>query len=182
MSETAELIAQLTMPGITLTKTIAAVNALEALVSPSRHVTLGVSANVSVDLMSVYLRKHALLCGTRIDVSMGNHDDPVSDVDQFVRDGIEEMVFLPFFDNLMPAFEKQIELIAPDIITAKEDDLRARLRLVFQKARAMRQVYVCSFHRFLAPIDTGTVDAVGRVLERFNALLRSPSLAERSST
>jgi FkbH-like protein len=173
MSETAELIAQLTMPGITLTKTIAAVNALEALVSPSRHVTLGVSANVSVDLMSVYLRKHALLCGTRIDVSMGNHDDPVSDVDQFVRDGIEEMVFLPFFDNLMPAFEKQIELIAPDIITAKEDDLRARLRLVFQKARAMRQVYVCSFHRFLAPIDTGTVDAVGRVLERFNALLRS---------
>lgn len=173
MSETNDLLSQLKAPGTTLTKTITAVNALEPLVQPTRQVTLGISSNVSIDLLSVYLRKHALLCGARVDVRLGNHDDPVTDVVQFLDDGIEEMVFLPFFDNLLPSFELQIELLSSDAVRAKEEDLQARCRLVFDRARTMRQIYVCSFHRFAPPIDTGSADSVAKVLERFNALLRA---------
>lgn len=177
MSETADLIALLTAPGTTLTRTISAVNALEKLAQPRRRVRIGISSNVSVDLLSVFLRKHALLCGASADVCMGNHDDPLTDVAQFIQAGVEEMVFLPFFDNLLPAFERQIELLEPDAVAAKEADLRARYRLVFEKARSLRQVYACSFHRFSPAVDTGAADTVSRVLDRFNEMLRSEAEA-----
>lgn len=177
MSESAELIALLTAPGTTLTRTIAAVDALEKLAPPRRRVSIGISSNVSVDLLSVFLRKHALLCGTAADVHMGNHDDPLTDVEQFVQAGVEEMVFLPFFDNLLPAFERQLELLEPEAVAAKEADLRARYRLVFEKARALRQVYACSFHRYTPAVDTGSADSVSRVLDRFNDMLRSEAEA-----
>ncbi|MGE3853030.1 MAG: HAD-IIIC family phosphatase [Planctomycetota bacterium] len=177
MSEHADLIALLTTPGTTLTRTISAVNALEKLGEPRRRVSIGISSNVSVDLLSVFLRKHALLCGAAADVRMGNHDDPLTDVEQFVQAGVEEMVFLPFFDNLLPAFEQQMELLEPEAVASKEADLRARYRLVFEKARALRQVYACSFHRYTPTVDTGAADTVSRVLDRFNDMLRSEAEA-----
>lgn len=177
MSETADLIALLTAPGTTLTRTISAVNALEKLAQPRRRVSIGISSNVSVDLLSIFLRKHALLCGAAADVRMGNHDDPLTDVEQFVQAGVEEMVFLPFFDNLLPAFERQLELLEPEVVAAKEADLRARYRLVFEKARNLRQVYACSFHRYTPAVDTGVADTVSRVLDRFNEMLRGEAEA-----
>jgi len=177
VSETANLVALLTAPGTTLTRTISAVNALERLAEPSRRVSIGISSNVSIDLLSVFLRKHALLCGAAADVCMGNHDDPLTDIQQFVEAGVEEMVFLPFFDNVLPAFEQQLELLEPDAVAAKEADLRARYRLVFEKARTLRQVYACSFHRYTPAVDTGAPDTVSRVLERFNDVLRSEAEA-----
>lgn len=177
MSETADLIALLTAPGTTLTRTISAVNALEKLAPPRRRVSIGISSNVSVDLLSIFLRKHALLCGAAAEVRMGHHDDPLTDVEQFVQAGVEEMVFLPFFDNLLPAFERQLDLLEPEAVAAKEADLRARYRLVFEKARTLRQVYACSFHRFTPAVDTGAADTVSRVLDRFNEMLRSEAEA-----
>jgi hypothetical protein len=65
--------------------------------------------------------QHALLCGASADVRVGNHDDPLTDVEQFVQAGFEEMVFLPFFDNLLPAFEQQLELLTPEAVAAKAE-------------------------------------------------------------
>ena len=177
MSESADLIALLTAPDTTLTRTISAVNALEKLSQSRRRVSIGISSNISVDLLSIFLRKHALLCGAAADVRMGNHDDPLTDVEHFVQAGVEEMVFLPFFDNLLPAFEQQLELLTPEAVAAKEADLRTRYRLVFEKSRILRQVYACSFHRFTPSVDIGATDAVSRVLDRFNDMLRSEAEA-----
>jgi len=177
VSEADDLIALLTAPGTTLSRTISAVNALEKLTEPQRRVRIGVSSNVSVDLLSVFLRKYALLSGATADVCMGNHDDPLTDVDQFTQADVEQMVFLPFFDNLLPAFELQLELLEPEIVAAKEANLRARYRLVFEKARKMRQIYACSFHRYTPAVDTGVVNPVSRALDRFNEMLRSEAAA-----
>lgn len=172
MTDTADLLVSLRAPGTTLTKTIGAVNSLEKLLELEREAAIGISSNVSVDLLSVYLRKHGLLAGTRVNVRMGSHDDPVTDADEFVKDGLQGMIFIPFFDNLMPAFEQQIEHLSIEQVAAKEADLRARCRLVFHKARALRNVCVCSFHRFGLPVDTGAADVVEDVLAQFNAALR----------
>ena len=173
MSGKADLLALLATPGTTLAKTMSAVDALEKDGEANKRVSLGISSNVSMDLVSLYLRKYALLAGTSVRVRIGNHDDPLADVDLFGREGIEEMLYLPFFDNLMPAFERRIELLPGADLAAIEADLRARLRLVFDKARGMRRVYLGSFHRFSSPVDTGEPDAVDVVLQRFNALLRT---------
>jgi FkbH-like protein len=177
MSELDALRAQLAAPGTTLTRTLAAVDALEKLLESPRRVRIGISANISVDLLSTYLRKYAVLAGACAEVRMGNHDDALTDVDQFVADGVQHMVLLPFFDNLMPAFERRLELMTEEDVAAKERDLLARWRLVFDKASALRQVYVCSFHRYGDAVDTGAPDPAEAAIERLNALLRNEAAA-----
>jgi outer membrane receptor protein involved in Fe transport len=75
----------------------------------------------------------------------------------------------------MPGFERHIELMSEEEIAAKERDLLARWRLVFDTARPLRQLYVCSFHRYGDAVDTGSVDAADAAMERLNALLRLSS-------
>lgn len=171
MTDTAELLGLLAAPGTALSKTLRAVESLENLLQTERQLGIGISSNVSVDLLSTYLRKHALLAGMKLNVELGNHDDPIADVDRFVEHGLQAMLFLPFFDNLMPAFEQQIEHLSEDQIAAKESDLRARCSLVFAKAKSMPFVFVAGFHRFGRALDTGGPDPVHETLDRFNRAL-----------
>ena len=137
-----------------------------------RRISIGLSSSVTVDLLGVHLRKHGLLAGARIDIVPGNYDDPIGDVDLFQRAGVEYMVLLPFFDNLLPSFEAQLESLTPDAIDAKEAELRGRYRIAFEKARSMKALYLCTFHRMGSPTDAGGLDGVAAVLARFNAALR----------
>jgi FkbH-like protein len=171
MTDVAELMALLARPGTTLTKTLQAIETLESQRQFDREVVIGISSNVSVDLLSSFLRKHALLAGLRLRPHMGSHDDPVTDARRFAEEGLQGMVFLPFFDNLMPSFEHQLEHLPPEQIDAKEADFRARCRLVFETAKALPFVFVAGLHRFGRAVDTGAPDPVREALTRFNEAL-----------
>ena len=160
----------------TLMQLTQAVAALEKEAQP-RTVKIGVSSSATVDLLNIYLRKHGLLNGARIEPVAGNYDDPIGDIDLFRQAGVEQMVLLPFFDNLLPSFEAQLESLDPAAIDAKEAELRHRYRLVFDKARAMHAIYLGTFHRMGACADAGGQDAVALVLARFNAALREEAQA-----
>jgi FkbH-like protein len=177
MSSLQELLDTLAAPGATLAKTLAAIEGIEAGHPMARNVSIGISANVSLSLLAVYLRKQALLAGAQAKVVLGNHDDALSDIDRFQADGVDHMVFLPFFDNLMPALERRLELLAQGDLDAKEADLRAHWQLVFDKARSLRQVFVCAMHRITVPVDNGNADIVDVVVDRFNAALRETAAA-----
>jgi FkbH-like protein len=142
-----------------------------------RRLSIGVSSSATVDLLGLHLRKQGLLNGTRIDIHQGNYDDPIGDVDRFLSAGVEQMVLLPFFDKLLPAFEARIEGMAAAAIDAKEAEIRQRYRLVFDKAQALRSVYLGSFHRMGQATDVSAKDAVDTVLARFNQALREESAA-----
>jgi len=141
-----------------------------------RTIKVGVSSSVTVDLLNIYLRRQGLLNGIRIEVVPGNYDDPIGDIDIFRQAGVDQIVLLPFFDNLLPSFEAQLESLAPIIIDAKEAELRQRYRMVFDKARGM-QIFLGSFHRMGRPAATDGKDSVALVLERFNAALREEAMA-----
>lgn len=140
-----------------------------------RRVSIGLSSSVTIDLLGVYLRKHGLLSGVRIEIVQGNYDDPIGDIELFLRAGVEHMVLLPFFDNLLPSFEAQLETLSSDAIDAKEAELRGRYRIAFEKARSMNTVYLGTFLRIGSPADAGGTDRVEAVLERYNAALREES-------
>lgn len=148
-----------------------AVTVLEK-VDQTRTVKIGVSSSVTVDLLSIYLRKHGLLSGARIELLSGNYDDPIGDIALFAQAGVEQIVLLPFFDNLLPSFEAQLESIDPSIIDAKEGELRQRYRMVFEKARNVPAIYLGTFHRIGNYADGAGQDVVTQVLARFNAVLR----------
>lgn len=153
-----------------------AVTALEKEAQP-RTIKIGVSSSATVDLLNIYLRKHGLLNGAKIDLVAGNYDDPIGDIDLFAQAGVEQIVLLPFFDNLLPSFEAQLESLDPSIIDAKEQELRQRYRMVFDKARTVPAIYLGTFHRMGIAADASGQDAVAIVLARFNAALRDEAAA-----
>jgi FkbH-like protein len=153
-----------------------AVTALEKQEQP-RSIKIGISSSVTVDLLNVYLRKHGLLNGAKIEPVAGNYDDPIGDIDQFMQVGVEQIVLLPFFDNLLPSFEAQLESLDPAFIDAKEAELRQRYRMVFLRARSLQAIYLGTFHRMGRSAISGNKDVVSVVLARFNAALREEALA-----
>jgi FkbH-like protein len=142
-----------------------------------RTLTIGVSASITIDLFDIFLRKHGLLHGVKIKIIKGNYDDPIGDIDLFAQARTEQIVLLPFFDNLLPSFEAQLESLDPSIIGAKEAELRQRYRMVFDKARAVPAIYLGTFHRMGLASDVSGNDAVAMVLARFNAALREEAAA-----
>jgi FkbH-like protein len=153
-----------------------AVTALEKEEQP-RSMKIGVSSSATVDLLNVYLRKHGLLNGTKIEIVAGNYDDPIGDIALFTQVGVEQIVLLPLFDNLLPSFEAQLESMDPAIIDAKETELRQRYRMVFDKARAVPVIYLGTFHRIGIAADAANRDVVSIVLTRFNAALLEEAAA-----
>jgi FkbH-like protein len=155
----------------TMMQLMQAVNTLENEEQP-RTVKIGVSSSATVDLLNVYLRKHGLLNGAKIVLVDGNYDDPIGDIDLFLQAGVEQILLLPFFDNLLPSFETQMENIEPSIIDAKEAELRQRYRMVFEKARSVSVIFLGTFHRIGKIADYSGQNIVSIVLARFNAALR----------
>lgn len=155
-----------------LAKTMAAISEIESAPGIPRETTLAISSNATVNLLGVFLRKHALLNGVRLNVRLGNHDDPVGDIESFAASSVEHVLFVPVFDNLLPSFEAQVGNLSHGVVAEKESELRARYRLVFEKAKSFRSVVVCDFHR-LTPSDGSTQDRIDDVVQAFNLALRA---------
>ena len=170
------LLAVLKKSDSTMMQITQAVTALEKEAQP-RSIKIGVSSSATVDLLNIYLRKHGLLNGAKIDLVAGNYDDPIGDIDLFAQAGVEQIVLLPFFDGLLPSFEAQLENLDPTIINEKETELRQRYRMVFEKARTVPLLYLGTFHRMGVATDASGQDTVAIVLARFNAALREEAAA-----
>lgn len=170
----AERLSALAAPGLTLAQTMKLVAEIEA-EAPSAVASLGISAGSTIDLLGLFLRKHALLAGVRLSVSQGQFDDPVGDAERFAAQGVEHLLIAPFFDLLAPAFEAQAGRWSPDLIDAREAEIRARYRLAFQAGAAFRTIFLADFHRFGAALPGG--DATDLVLARFNRALRAEAAA-----
>jgi FkbH-like protein len=138
-----------------------------------KSASIGISSNVTVSILEIFLRKHALINGVRLTVHQGNYDDHLRDMETFAAKGVEHVVFLPFFDNILPSFEAQLGSLTSEQIEAKAADLKERYRLVFEKASTFRSVFVCGFHRFSSISRTN--DPVASTLIQFNEILREVS-------
>jgi FkbH-like protein len=160
----------------TLSQVMQAVANLEK-AEPVRRLSIGLSSSATIELLGLYLRKHGLLSGTRIDIHQGNYDDPIGDVDLFLRAGVEHMVLLPFFDNLLPSFEAQLESLTPDALASKAMEIRGRYRITFEKAKSFHTIFLGNFHRMGHSADVSATDQVAAVLAQFNQALREEAAA-----
>jgi FkbH-like protein len=171
MSSKAIDIALLRKTDAPLSQVMQAVTNLEK-AKPVRSLSIGLSSSVTSDLLGLYLRKYALLSGIHITIVQGNYDDPVGDVDLFLLAGVEHMVMLPFFDILMPSLEAGIECMPPDVLLAKESEIRNRYRIAFEKSKTFKSILLSSFHRMGHSADLSGSDVIATTLTRFNHALR----------
>ena len=161
-------------PAASLAEIMRAVSAGEADASPAAA-HIGISAGATVELLGLYLRRHALLAGVKLQVSQGNFDDPLGDLARFAEAGVDHLLLAPFLDTFEPAFEARAAMLSDADVDAREAELRGRWRLVLQGATSFRTVILCGLHRIAAPVAGG--DRLDDILARLNQVLREEAAA-----
>lgn len=170
MSQTTALdpIAILADPTASLSQTMAALSEAERTRIPSQHVRIGLSSNITIDLLELFLRKHALLNGVGLEICQGNYNDLLGDGKNFVQRGIEQWVIVLFFDNLSPFLESSLKNLKPEIVDALESELRNRFSIAFEIGASFKTIYVAELHRIFPLSAADGDDVVEATLTRFN--------------
>ena len=132
---------------IPLARLLGLVDASERAAADRPAVSLGISANVTVDLLGVYLRREALLLGLRLNVHKGEYDDVIGDMTRFAAANVSRILILPFFDNLLPGFEAQSDLLPDKALDAKFGELEDRYRTAMGIARGVGSIQIVTAFR-----------------------------------
>ncbi len=154
-----------------LTELMAAISKLGTQSSWTRTESIGIASNVTLNLMDVFLRRHAYLHGVNIKVQYGAYDDYLGDIERFLNAGVENLLLLSFFDNLLPSFEAQIRHMPADLVLAKQDEVLARLGLALDAGKAFKNIYLAKFHRYSSPKYGVAGDRIGNIISQFNDYL-----------
>lgn len=149
-----------------MVEVLQALKTLDASTAEFRVLKVGIAANVTVDLLGTYLRRHAYAAGVRLQVTKGNYDDLVGDAQAHAAAGVDLLVILPFFDNLQPGWETQLETLDAGSRDAAQADYLNRLELALQAARAVPQVLLFGGH--LMNPAVGARSAQQAALDAFN--------------
>lgn len=169
-------LATLRDPTASLSALMAAVERLEAHgVDEDAPMRLAVSANITTELFSTYMRRHALLAGRTATVAHGGYDDHLENVRGFAAGDVDHLLLVNFFDNLMPAFEARLGGLGDELVAAQRERVRAELRLALEAARGVRNVCVTLFHRLTPSAPTAQSAALDAAIESFNEAVRSVS-------
>lgn len=142
----ADALATLGRADAPMVEVLQALKALDASTAGFRTLSVGIAANVTVDLLGTYLRRHAYAAGVRLQVAKGNYDDLVGDAQAHAAAGVDLLVILPFFDNLQPGWETQLETLDAGTRAAAQADYLNRLELALQAAKAVPQVLLFTGH------------------------------------
>ena len=125
---------------------MAALGQLDKSATPFRALKLGIAANITVDLLATYLRRHAYLAGVRLSVEKGSYDDLLGDVKAHQAAGVDLLLILPFFDNLQPCWESQLATRDAASVQAAQADYLERLKLALNASAGVGQVLLLASH------------------------------------
>lgn len=117
-----------------------------------KSVEIGISSNVTLNLLDVFLTRHSLLNLVKPNINFGNYDDVIGDMERFKDQGVTDVIIFPFFDNILPSFESQIGNLPEDLVKLKIDDFFSKIELALNQTDQFKTVKICSFHNYL-PID-----------------------------
>ncbi|MCV2357235.1 HAD-IIIC family phosphatase [Paucibacter sp. B2R-40] len=123
---------------------MAALKLLDQSDAEFRSLKLGIAANITVDLLATYLRRHAYLAGVRLQVAKGSYDDLLGDVQ--VHAGVDLLLILPFFDNLQASWEAQLGGLEEGAWAPAQADYLNRLGLALQGTQSIGQVLLFGAH------------------------------------
>lgn len=134
--------------------------------------TIGLSSNVQVDRLAIYLRRHALLAGVRLKVVVGGYDTLVPDFTTFAQSGVDYVLAIPFFDNLLPAFEARLGAgMDASIVDQVCGDLADQYQIALSGCPNVPQILVGGMHRAWPQVQLIGPDPVADTLDRFRTTI-----------
>jgi len=149
---------------------IGVVDILEKKEYPNK-INFGISSSVVVEQLGLFLKKYGFLSSTRLAVINGNYDDPVGDATLFIKNNVDYAIFLPFYDNILPSFETQLDSLSESLIDNKVNEIKVRYRLTLEKCKFMKSVFLGTFHRMSVIPVFSNADKSEVILNRLNKAL-----------
>ncbi len=156
-------------PDAAMTEVLKALSALDKTEHSGRTLKLGIAANISVDLLGSYLRRHAYLAGVKLQVMQGSYDDLLNDVPQFVVQGVDHLLILPFFDNLQASWESQLDALSGEAQHAPMLGWLSKLKLALGQAAGIGKVTIAASHLW----NSSPFGAARELLNEFNGALKA---------
>lgn len=158
-------------PASSLAAVTAAISEAERLLSDCPRIRVGIASNVTLDLLSTYLRRHALLEGLSLDIDVGGYDDVIGNLERYGRVDVDTVIVHSLFDNLLPSFEASLATLSDSVIAAKLREHRERLELALTHVSKVSRVILTRFHCLGRPLDAPGDGRPERVVADFNAML-----------
>ncbi len=147
------------------------VTRVEGMVLDARTVRIGLSGNVTLDLLAPFLRKHAVLGDLQATVSLGPIADRVGGVRELAAGGVDAIVILDWFDALMPAFEARSGHLEPDLLLDRVNGYRAELDLALATAASVPRILVGTLHAMGSPATGPDAGSSAAAIAAFNEVL-----------
>ena len=167
----AQALATLANADAPMLEVMQALATLDDSAGPWRTGSVGIAANITVDLLPAYLRRHAYLAGVRLKVFKGHYDDLLGDVQAHRQAGVDLLLVLPFFDNLQPSWELSLATLEGANRQAPMQDWLARLDLALRSAEGIPQVLVLGPHLWQPDVPQDSAPCCA--LQEFSAGLRA---------
>lgn len=154
-------------PAASLQEVMRALTILDRSTGPFTNRSLGIAANVSVDLLATFLRRHAYLAGIHLTVNKGNYDDLLEDCATYSAQKCDYAIILPFFDNLLPSWEAQLAHSDMAVVDGPADDYLSRLAVALDQTPA-GSLIVAGAHAWRAQVSQALEGAEKSAIARFN--------------
>lgn len=164
-----EALETLRNPSVAMTDVLKALSTLDKAEHTGRTLKVGIAANISVALLGNYLRRHAYLENVRLEVINGSYDDLLNDVTDFVAQGVDHLLIIPFFDNLYAAWESQLDALAADEQQARMLTWLSKLKLAIGHAASVGQLTLAGAHLW----NSMPYGAAGELVLEFNAAMKA---------
>lgn len=169
----ADMFEKLGSPGLTLGETTRLTAELERSEVGLRPVRIGVSGNVTLDILGTYLRREALLHGQIAQVDIGSLDDRIGNARRFADASVDAIVMLDLADAAVPALEARAQLLTDAEVTAIVERLGSELAVALEATRGVRRVFVARLFRISVAPSEGGPDRVEEVIGRLNDAVTS---------
>lgn len=174
-------LANLARPGLQLGEVTRLVTEIEKAQPAHRAVTIGLSGNVTIDLLGTFLRRHAILHGQTARLSAGQFDNHLGNLTRFAAEGVDVAIIVNVFDALMPAFEARLSLLGRETIRALAERVGDELRLALAAAVSIRYVFLPLFHRLTPPTGALFERALDEAIDAFNDVVVTEGARHRNT-
>lgn len=134
--------------------------------------SFGLSANITIDQIELYLKKYAYLNELKLNTVQGLYDSHFENIQNFKSKKIENIIFIHLFDNILPSLESRLDLLSTEEINNLLNKFENELRALVKEASSFKNIFIPLFFRITPRIASEALDKVDLTLEVFNNKIR----------
>jgi len=133
--------------------------------------SFGISANITLNDLSIELKRQSYILRLLPDITIGNYRDHTGNAEMFAASGVRYAIFLWFFDALIPSLGVRADVLTDENTSALCSSFTQELRFVLSKADKFERVFIPKMHKIRFGSSMRSEAAETRLVNAFNLII-----------